>query len=110
MAGVSAAGDLVFALTSPEEAVHVLDARSGALVGVIPGYGRSRLHAASAVPSIRSRRDRDGSYLILVQTADPTRCLIYHLIHPAAAADPAAQRRLAFQLRYTKVRPPPFLR
>ena len=89
MAGVSAAGDLVFALTSPEEAVHVLDARSGALVGVIPGDGRSRLQGASAVPSIRARRDRDGSYLILVQTADPTRCLIHHLIHPAAAADPA---------------------
>ena len=89
MAGVSAAGDLVFALTSPEEAVHVLDARSGALVGVIPGDGRSRLQGASAVPSIRARRDRDGSYLILVQTADPTRCLIHHLIHPAAAADRA---------------------
>ena len=89
MAGVSAAGDLVFALTSPEEAVHVLDARSGALVGVIPGDGRSRLQGASAVLSIRARRDRDGSYLILVQTADPTRCLIHHLIHPAVAADPA---------------------
>jgi hypothetical protein len=89
IAGVSAAGDLVFVLTSPEEVVHVLDARSGALVGVIPGDGRSRLHAASAVPSIRARRDRDGGYLILVQTADPTRCLIHHLIHPAAAADPA---------------------
>jgi hypothetical protein len=66
-----------------------LDARSGALVGVIPGDGRSRPQGASAVPSIRARRDRDGSYLILVQTADPTRCLIHHLIHPAAAADRA---------------------
>jgi hypothetical protein len=89
MAGVSAAGDFVFALTSPEEAVHVLDARSGALVGVIPGDGRSRLPSASAVPSVRARRDRDGRYLILVQTSDPARCLIHHLNHPAVAADPS---------------------